>query len=121
MRAILITPKIGGEEKPMATHDNGLGTLAVALLEQGFSAVDEFGLSVTYQRADEPLKIHLDPDGSFTALDGNDEVIAEGNSVQALYEILVAKSVIAGRLNGPTRGPVWSRRRARRLLDDGQR
>ena len=98
----------------MAAHDNGLETLAEALLQQGFSAVDEFGLSVTYQRADESLKIHLGPDGSFTAFDGNDEVIAEGNSAHALYEILVVKSVIAGRLNPPTRGPVWSRHRAKR-------
>ena len=100
----------------MATHDNGLETLAEALLQQGFSVVDEFGLSVTYQRADESLKIHLGPDGSFTAFDGNDEVIAEGKSTQALYEILVVKSVIAGRLNAPTRGAVWSQHRARRAI-----
>jgi hypothetical protein len=79
----------------MAVHNSGLETLAEALLQQGFSAVDELGLSVTYRRAEDALKIHLGLDGSFTALDGNDEVIAEGTGTEDLYAILVTKTVVA--------------------------
>lgn len=79
----------------MAARDSGPETLAEALLQQGFSAADEFGLCVTYQRADDALKVHLGLDGSFTALDGNDEVIAEGRGTEDLYAILVTKTVVA--------------------------
>jgi hypothetical protein len=79
----------------MAARDAGLDILVEALLQQGFSAPDEFGFSLTYQRAGDPLKIHLGVDGSFTALDGNDEVIAEGTGTEDLYAILVTKKVVA--------------------------
>jgi hypothetical protein len=82
----------------MANHDNGLDALAEALLHQGFSAVDEFGLTMTYQRADDSLKVHLGSDGTFTAFDGNDEVIAEGRGTKDLYAVLVTKTVISGRV-----------------------
>ena len=36
----------------MAARDDGLDTLVEALLQQGFSAADEFGFSLTHQRAD---------------------------------------------------------------------
>ena len=39
----------------MAVHNIGLETLAEALLEQGCSRTDEFGLFVTYERANDPL------------------------------------------------------------------
>jgi hypothetical protein len=79
----------------MAARNSGLEALAEALLQQGFSAADELGLSVTYRRADDELKVHLGFDGSFTALDGNDEVIAEGKGTEDLYAILVTKTVVA--------------------------
>jgi hypothetical protein len=79
----------------MAARDDGLDTLVEALLQQGFSAADEFGFSLTHQRADDSLKVHLGLDGSFTALDGNDEVIAEGTGAEDLYAILVTKTVVA--------------------------
>ena len=63
----------------MAVDNIGLETFAEALIEQGFSRTDEFGLFVTYERANDPLKIHIGPDGSFAAFDGNDEVVTEGN------------------------------------------
>ena len=79
----------------MAVHSSGPETLAEALLQQGFYAADEFGLSIVYQRANDSLKVHLGLDGSFTALDGNDEVIAEGTGTEDLYAILVTKTVVA--------------------------
>jgi hypothetical protein len=48
----------------MAVHDIGLDTLAEALLQKGFSKTDEFGLFMTYERANDYLKIHVDFDGS---------------------------------------------------------
>ena len=78
----------------MTVHGDGLETLVEALLHQGFCA-DERGLSVVYRRADDELKVHLGSDGSFTALDGNDEVIAEGTGTEDLYAVLVTKTVVA--------------------------
>jgi|SRR5579864_6636164 len=79
----------------MGVHSRGLETLAEALLQQGFSATDELGLAVVYQRPHDSLKVHLGLDGSFTALDGNDEVVAEGTGTEDLYAVLVTKTVFA--------------------------
>jgi hypothetical protein len=87
----------------MAVHDIGLETLAEALLEQGFSPTDEFGLFVTYERADDPLKLHIGPDGSFAAFDSDDEVVAEGKGAHDLYAILVDKPLPARRHSSPHR------------------
>src|ERR1700722_8766270 len=87
----------------MAIQSSGVETLAAALLQQGFCAADELGLSVIYQRANDSLKVHLGTDGSFSALDGNDEIIAEGSGKEDLYAILVTKTVVAatpGRCRG---------------------
>ena len=85
----------------MAVQSIGLETLAEALLQQGFYAADELGFSLIYQRANDSLKVHLGLDGSFTALDGNDEVIAEGTGTEDLYAILVTKTLISGRQGAP--------------------
>ena len=77
-------------------RDSGYETLVEALLDQKFCAGDQFGLFVTYVRENDPLKVHVGPDGSFAAFDGNDEIIAEGSGAQDLYDILVAKTVIPG-------------------------
>jgi hypothetical protein len=53
---------------------------------------------MTYQRADDSLKVHLGSDGTFTAFDWNDEVIAEGRGTKDLYAVLVTKTVISGRV-----------------------
>jgi hypothetical protein len=87
----------------MTDRDIGLDTLVEALLEQRFRPVDEFGLFVTYGRADEPLKVHVGPDGAFAAFDGDDQVVAEGKGTQDLYAILIRKTVIAGRSSVPSR------------------
>jgi hypothetical protein len=79
----------------MAVHSSGLETLVEALRQQDFKATDELGLSVIYQRPDDALRVHLGFDGSFTALDGHDEVIVEGTSTEDLYAILVSKTVVA--------------------------
>jgi len=75
----------------MADQSNMLEVLAEALPQQGFCATDALGFSVIYQRPDDSLKVHLGSDGSFTALDGNDEVIAEGTGTEDLYAVLVSK------------------------------
>jgi len=94
----------------MADRNNGLETLTDALLQQGFFAADEFGVFVTYKRANDSLKLHIGPDGSFAAFDSNDEVVAEGKGAQDLYSILVVKTAVAGRRkNGPARRAVSSR------------
>jgi hypothetical protein len=91
----------------MAVDDIGLEAFAEALIEQGFSRTEEFGLFVTYERANDPLKLHIGPDGSFAAFDGNDEVVAEGTGAHDLYSILVDRIA-------PARRHVLPRRPARR-------
>jgi hypothetical protein len=80
------------KDQEMAVDGTGLGIFTEALVEQGFSRTDEFGLFVTYERANDSLKIHIGPDGSFAAFDGNDEVVTEGTGAHDLYSILVDKT-----------------------------
>ena len=87
----------------MTVHNIGLETLTEALLEQGFRPTDEFGLFVTYERANDPLKLHIGPDGSFAAFDGADDVVAEGRGAHDLYAILVDKTAPARRHASPHR------------------
>jgi len=91
----------------MLAHNIELKTLAEALLEQGFSATDEFGLFVTYERANDPLKLHVGPDGSFAAFNSDDELIAEGEGAHDLFAILVAKTVPAPRSVSPRGRARW--------------
>src|SRR5579859_4409629 len=79
----------------MSVPDPSAITLAELLLDQGFRAIDEFDSFMTYQRSDDALTLHVGPDGSFTALDGSDEIIAEGQGAQDLYGVLVSKTVVA--------------------------
>jgi len=79
----------------MSVPDPSAITLAELLLDQGFRAIDEFDSFMTYQRSDDALTLHVGPDGSFTALDGSDEIIAEGQGAQDLYGVLVSKIVVA--------------------------
>jgi len=72
-------------------RDVGRAALSDALVEQGFRATDEFGQFVTYERTHDPLKFHVGPDGSFSAFNGDDEVVAEGKGAHDLYAILVSK------------------------------
>jgi hypothetical protein len=95
----------------MTVHEIGLKTLAEALSGLGFKETDEFGLFVTFQRENDPLKLHVGPDGSFAAFDGDDEVVAEGKGAQDLYALLVAKTGFANRSNAPARGTAALRRR----------
>ena len=79
----------------MAGLNKGIEALAQALLDQEFRACDEFDSFVTFERADDPLKIHAGPDGSFAAFNGDDELVAEGEGPEDLYRILVTKTLIA--------------------------
>jgi hypothetical protein len=69
-----------------------MSALREALLDQGFRAVDEFDLFVTFARDDDPLKIHVAPDGAFAAFDDADELITEGEGAEDLYRALVARA-----------------------------
>jgi hypothetical protein len=93
----------------MANH-NVARALADALTAQGYGVADEFGLCMTYERDNDPLKVHVDADGSFAAFNGDDELISEGNSLQDLYAILISKTVIAPRTSSSRYRP-----RARRF------
>jgi hypothetical protein len=84
-------------------HDSGYETLVEALLSQNFCADDKFGLFVTYVRENDPMKVHVGPDGSFAAFNGDDEIIAEGSGAQDLFSILVAKTNTT-RPRSPARG-----------------
>ena len=91
----------------MVAHNIGLETLAEALLGQGFYAADEFGLFITYERANDPLKFHVGPDGSFAAFNSDDELVAEGEGAHDLFAILVAKTAPARRSAAPRRRARW--------------
>lgn len=78
----------------MASLNKGIEALAQALLDQEFRAVGEFDSFVTFERADDPLKIHVAPDGSFAAFNGDDELVAEGEGPEDLYRILVRQTPI---------------------------
>ena len=88
-------------------RDGSRSTLADALVEQGFYATDEFGQFVTYERANDPLRIHVDPNGSFSAFNDDDEVIAEGKGAHDLYAMLVAKTPASPRSVRPRRRARW--------------
>ncbi len=88
-------------------RDIGHATLANALVEQGFHATEEFGQFVTYKRPDDPLKLHVGLDGSFSAFNGDDEVVAEGKGAHDLYAILVSKTPRASRSVPPRRRVRW--------------
>ena len=74
----------------MEVLDKGISALSQALLEEGFRAVDEFDLFVTFARDNDPLKVHVGPDGSFAAFDVTDQLITEGEGAEDLYRLLVA-------------------------------
>lgn len=90
----------------MPAHHRGLETLAEALLAQGFSKIDEFGLFITYERPDEPLKIYIGLDGTFAGFNHCDQLVAEGEGLQGLYAVLVARAKIAPRSGAPALGTV---------------
>jgi len=79
----------------MTGLNKGIEALAQALLDQELRAADEFDSFVTFERPDDPLKIHAAPDGSFAAFNGDDEPVAEGEGPEDLYRILVTKTPIA--------------------------
>jgi hypothetical protein len=79
----------------MALLDKGIEALREALSQQGFRAVSEFDSSVTYERSDDHLKVHVSPDGSFAAFNGDDELVAEGEGPADLYGILVQRTNVS--------------------------
>ena len=91
----------------MVVRDIGRVAISDALVEQGFQATDAFGQFVTYERANDPLKLHVGPDGSFSAFNGDDEVVAEGKGAHDLYAILVSKAPRTLRAVPPRRRARW--------------
>jgi hypothetical protein len=75
----------------MEVLDKGREALSDALWENEFRAIDEFDAFVTYARAGDPLKIHVGPDGSFAAFDGDNQLLTEGEGPGDLYRLLVTK------------------------------
>jgi hypothetical protein len=75
----------------MKVLDKGLEVLSQALLQQGFRAIDEFDVFVTFAREGEALKIHIGPDGSFAAFDSDDVLVTEGEGPDELYRMLVTR------------------------------
>jgi hypothetical protein len=90
----------------MKTLDKGFSVLSV-LRRNGFHKADEFGTFVTFVRDGDALKIHVGPDGTFSAFNIADECITEGKGFENLYRALVAKAtcptlrLVAGRCGAP--------------------
>jgi hypothetical protein len=80
-----------------------------ALSDLGFSAVNEFGIFVTYQRQGDWVKIHVAPDGMFAAFDADDEVLGEGAGVDDLRRVLI-EAVSTSARNTPPRRSFLDRR-----------
>jgi hypothetical protein len=80
----------------MEALDQGFGVLSRALRRNGFHEVDEFGAFVTFVRDGDSLKLHVSPDGSFSAFNNADECITEGNGVEDLWRVFVAKGALPG-------------------------
>jgi hypothetical protein len=78
----------------MEALDKGFGVLSRALRRNGFHRVDEFGAFVTFVRDGDSLKLHVGPDGSFSAFNSADECITEGNGVEDLCRVFVAKAAL---------------------------
>jgi hypothetical protein len=73
----------------MEVLDKESGALVQALSEQGFRAIDEFDLFVTFARDGDPVKIHVAPNGSFAAFDDKDDLITEGEGAADFYRALL--------------------------------
>jgi len=83
----------------MTVQEPGIGALTRALLEQGFQAVDEFEVFMTFGRRNELLRIHVAPDGSFAVFDDGDKFITQGKGVEQLHRALKVVSGMLGHRN----------------------
>jgi hypothetical protein len=81
----------------MAIWSSGREALEEALIDLGFSATDEFGVFVTYERPRDSLKVHVAPDGMFAAFDRDDQVLGEGAGAQDLRDVLMEAVLVAER------------------------
>jgi hypothetical protein len=73
----------------MDTWSGTRETLEEALIDFKFSAVNEFGIFVTYQRQGDLVKVHVAPDGMFAAFDADDEILGEGTGAEDLRRVLM--------------------------------
>jgi len=94
----------------MQVLDKGLSALSQALLDQGFRAVDEFDLFVTFTRDNDPLKIHVSPNGSFAVFDSADELLTEGEGAEDLYRVLTTRTEPYNQRRRTYRSPARSTR-----------
>jgi hypothetical protein len=98
----------------MEALNKGFGVLSRALRRNGFHKADAFGAFVTFVRDGDLLKLHVGPDGSFSAFNVVDACITEGKGIEDLYRALVAKAacptlrLVAGRCGARRRARSWS-------------
>jgi hypothetical protein len=78
----------------METLDKEFCVLFWVLRQNGFYEVDKFDDFVTFARDGDPLKIHVGPDGSFSAFNRADECITDGKGVEDLCHVLVAEAAL---------------------------
>jgi hypothetical protein len=93
----------------MAIWSSSREALEEALIDLGFSPIDEFGVFVTYERPRDSLKVHVAPDGMFAAFDRDDEILGEGAGVEDLRAVLM-EAVLAAERDRPRRRSFLDRR-----------
>jgi len=91
------------------TRDN----LEAALIDLEFSAVNEFGIFVTYQRQGDLVKVLAAPDGMFATFDADDEVLGEGTGAEDLRRILTEAAFSSARNTPPRRSFLDRRTRSK--------
>jgi len=92
----------------MSVLEEDIEALMQALFDQGFRAVGGFDSFLTFARAHEQLKVNVGPDGSFAAFNADDEVVAEGEGREDLYQMLVSRPIVPVRSRPSSRS--YSRR-----------
>jgi hypothetical protein len=60
-------------------------------------------LFVTFARDDEPLKIHVSPNGAFAVFDSEDVLITEGEGAEDLYRVLTTRTEPYSQRRRPSR------------------
>jgi hypothetical protein len=81
----------------MAIWSSSRTALEEALIELGFSAANQLGVFVTYERERDLMKVHVAPDGLFAAFGVDDEILGEGTGAEDLRSVLMKAALTATR------------------------
>jgi hypothetical protein len=81
----------------MAIWSSSRTALEEALIELGFSAANQLGVFVTYERERDLMKVHVAPDGLFAAFGMDDEILGEGTGAEDLRSVLMKAALTATR------------------------